>query len=156
MKEMFLAYDQECCKVQLKVTSLSKKWIFFFVITKKQTLVFRYMSSMQLNIEIRESIWFLTTPATVLGVSNSYQTRTGYINISRHLRVRFCFTTRTPHLYWLLYSQCFAGNSALKILKSKGEYQTAFSRLCGDIDNSPDTGDAFGIHVQTLWFEEDK
>ena len=81
MKEMFLAYDQECCKVQLKVTSLSKKWIFLFVITKKQTLVFRYMSSMQLNIEIKESIWFLTTPATVLGVSNSYQTRTGYIYI---------------------------------------------------------------------------
>ena len=127
MKVMFLAHDQECCKVQLKVTSLSKEWIFLFVITKKQTLVFRYMSRMQLNIEIRESIWLLTTNATVLGVSNSDQTRTSFINISSHWRVRFCCTTRTPRLYWLLYSQCFAGNPALKILKSKGEYQTAFS-----------------------------
>ena len=58
VNDMFLAYDQECCKVQLKATSLSKECIFLFVIRRKQTLVFRYMSSMQLNIEIRESIWF--------------------------------------------------------------------------------------------------
>ena len=64
--------------------SLSKEWIFLFVITKKQTIVFRYISSMQLNIEVRESIWFLTTHATFLGVSSSNQTRTRYINISSH------------------------------------------------------------------------
>ena len=116
--------------------SLSKDWIFLFVITKKQTLVFCYTSSMQLNIEIRQSVWFLTTHAGVLGVSNSDQTRTRYVNISTHLRVRFCRATRTRRLNWLLYSQCFAGNPALKILKSKGEYQTAISWSCGDMENS--------------------
>ena len=109
VKEMFLAYDQECWKVQLKVYA---EWIFLFVITKKQTLVFRYLSSMQLNIEIRESIWFLTTYAAVL---DSDQTRTRYINISSHWRVRFCCTTRTRRLNWLLYSHCSAGNPVLRI-----------------------------------------
>ena len=121
-----------------------------FVITKKQTLVLRYMSSMQLNIEIRESIWFLATHAAVLRVSNSDQTRARYINISSHWRVHFCCTTKTRCLNWQLYGQCFAGNSALKILKS------AFSRPCGDMENSPDIGDALKIHVQTLWLEEGK
>ena len=114
-----------------------------------QSLVFRYMSNMQLNIEIRESIWFLTTHTAVFGVSNSDQTSMRHINISSHWRVRFCNTSRTRRLNWLLYSQCFAGNPTLKILKSKGEYQTAFSRLRGDIENSPDIGNALKIHVQT-------
>ena len=104
----------------------------------------------------RELVWFLTTNAAVLGVSNSDQTRTRYVDISSNWRVRFCCTTKTRRINWLLYSQCFAGNPALKILKYKGEYQTAFSRLCRDMENLPDIGDALKIHLQTLWLGEDE
>ena len=116
------------------------------------------MSNIQLEIEIRESVWFLTTHAAVLGVFNSDQTRTRCVNISSHWRVRFCCTTGTRRLNWLLYmhSQCFAGNPATKILKSKGEYQTTFGRVCGEIENSPDIVNALKVRVQILLLEEDK
>ena len=68
MKEMFLAYDQECWKVQLKVTKEFIKRVDILACNHKEADTrLRYMSSMQLNIEIRKSVWFLT----VLGVSNS-------------------------------------------------------------------------------------
>ena len=105
------------------------------------------MSSMQLDFEIWESlIWFLTTHATVLEVSNSDQTPTRYINISSHWRVCFCCGTRTPRLYWLLYSQCFAGNPAPKILKSQG-VSNCIQLTLRRHENFPDTGDALRIHV---------
>ena len=37
----------------------------------------------------------------------------------------------------------FAGNPAPKTLQSDGEYQTALSRLCRDMENSPDILEMF-------------
>ena len=37
----------------------------------------------------------------------------------------------------------FADNPAPKTLKSNGEYQTALSRLCRDMENSPDILEMF-------------
>ena len=43
------------------------------------------------------------------------------------------------HTYPGCYTvSAFAGNPALNVLKSKGEHQTAFSRLCREMENSPD------------------
>ena len=74
VKEMFLAYDQECWKVQLEVTKESIEIVDILVCNHEEADTrLRYMSSMQLNIEIRKSVWFLTTHTAVLGVSNSDQ-----------------------------------------------------------------------------------
>ena len=74
MKELFLACDPECWKVQLKITKESIERVDILVCNNEEADTrLRYMSSMQLNIEIRKSVWFLTTHAAVLGVSNSDQ-----------------------------------------------------------------------------------
>ena len=71
---MFLAYDQKCWKVKLEVIKESIERLDILVCNLEGADTrLRYMSSMQLNIEIRKSVWFLMTHATVLGVSNSDQ-----------------------------------------------------------------------------------
>ena len=95
---------------------------------------------MQLNKEIRDSIWFLATHVTVLGASDSDQTRTYEIyQYIKPLESQFLLHHQDSMLILVVYTvSAFAGYPALNILKSKGEYQTAFSRLCRDMENSPD------------------
>ena len=150
---MFLAYDQECWKIQLKVTKESIERVdFLFVITKKQTLkhAIKYRNQ-GINLVSDNACFGFVAPPTVIKLVR---------DISIYQAIGESFSAALPgstrRLNWLLYSHCFAGNPALKILKSKGEYQTAFSRLCGDIENSPDTGDDLKIHVQSLWIEKDE
>ena len=57
-------------KVQLKVTKESIESVDILVCNHEEAdICLRYMSRMQLNIEIRKSIWFLMTHAVVLGVA---------------------------------------------------------------------------------------
>ena len=57
-------------KVQLKVTKESIESVDILVCNHEEAgTCLRYMSRMQLNIEIRKSIWFLMTHAVVLGVA---------------------------------------------------------------------------------------
>ena len=61
-------------------------------------------------------------------------------DISVYQAIRESVSAALPglHAYTGCYTvSAFADNPALNILKSKGEYQTAFSRLCRDMENSP-------------------
>ena len=76
---------------------------------------------MQLNIEIRESVWFLTIHVIVLGASNNDQIRTYEI-------YQYIKSLESQFLLFHAYIGCytvgaFTGNPVLKILKSKEEYQ---------------------------------
>ena len=103
---MFPDYDQECWKVQLKVTKEPIERVNILVCDHEEAdTLLRYISSMQLNIEIRESVWFLETHVMVLGASNSDQN--SYLrDIPIYPAIGAPVYAALPGLYWLLYSRC--------------------------------------------------
>ena len=76
-------------------------------------------------------LWFLAPPTVIKLVRD----------ISIYQAIGESVSAALPRLH--AYTGCytvsaFAGNPALQIPKSKGEYRTAFSRFCRDMENSPD------------------
>ena len=111
MKETFLDYNKKCWKVQLKVTKKSIERVDILVCDhERMTLVFLYMSSMQLNIEIRESIWFLMTHVMVLGASNSAQTCTYKLYQYKPLESHFLLHYRGSTLIDLFLMSSYYSN----------------------------------------------